>query len=61
MRFNELELSERLLIARRGTSYLSQRLAELTDDELDGPTLLDGWSRRHLVAHIATTRLRCAA
>ncbi|MFD6673701.1 maleylpyruvate isomerase family mycothiol-dependent enzyme [Rhodococcus zopfii] len=52
MRFNELELSERLLIARRGTSYLSQRLAELTDDELDGPTLLDGWSRRHLVAHI---------
>ena len=52
MGFNDLELSERLLIARRGTSYLSQRLAELTDDELDGPTLLDGWTRRHLVAHI---------
>jgi maleylpyruvate isomerase len=50
--FNDLELSERLLIARRGTAYLSQRLAELTDDELDGPTLLDGWTRRHLVAHI---------
>ncbi|MEE2031365.1 maleylpyruvate isomerase family mycothiol-dependent enzyme [Rhodococcus chondri] len=52
MGFNDLELSERLLIARRGTSYLSQRLAELTDDELNGPTLLEGWSRRHLVAHI---------
>ncbi|WP_138997680.1 maleylpyruvate isomerase family mycothiol-dependent enzyme [Rhodococcus zopfii] len=52
MGFNDLKLSERLLIARRGTSYLSQRLAELTDDEFDGPTLLDGWSRRHLVAHI---------
>lgn len=52
MGFNDLELSERLLIARRGTSYLSQRLAELTDDDLDGPTLLEGWSRRHLVAHI---------
>jgi len=50
--FNDLDLSERLLIARRGTAYLSQRLAELTDDELDGPTLLEGWTRRHLVAHI---------
>lgn len=52
MGFNDLDLSERLLIARRGTAYLSQRLAELTDDELDGPTLLEGWTRRHLVAHI---------
>ncbi len=52
MGFNDLELSERLLIARRGTAYLSQRLAELTDDELAGPTLLDGWTRRHLTAHI---------
>ncbi len=62
MGFNDLELSERLLVARRGTAYLSQRLAELTDDELDGPpTLLDGWTRRHLVAHLATTPRRCAA
>ncbi len=60
MGFNDLELSERLLIARRGTAYLSQRLAELTDDELDGPTLLDGWTRRHLVAHIGTTPRPCA-
>lgn len=52
MGFNDLDLSERLLIARRGTAYLSQRLAELTDEELDGPTLLEGWTRRHLVAHI---------
>ncbi|MFD6857528.1 maleylpyruvate isomerase family mycothiol-dependent enzyme [Rhodococcus sp. NPDC060090] len=52
MGFNDLELSERLLIARHGTAYLSQRLAELTDDELDGPTLLEGWTRRHLVAHV---------
>ncbi len=42
MGFNDLELSERLLIARRGTAYLSQRLAELTDDELDGPTCSTG-------------------
>ena len=52
MGFNDLELSERLLIARRGTAYLSQRLAELTDDELAGPPLLDGWTRQHLRAHI---------
>ena len=52
MDFNDLELSERLLIARRGTAFFAQRLAELTDDELDGDTLLDGWTRRHLLAHV---------
>jgi maleylpyruvate isomerase len=51
MAFNDLELSERLLIARRGTAFFAQRLAELTDDELDGDTLLDGWTRKHLLAH----------
>lgn len=52
MGFNDLDLSERLLIARRGTAYFAQRLAELTDDELDEPTALTGWSRKHLVAHV---------
>ena len=52
MGFNDLELSERLLIARRGTAFFAQRLAELTDDELDGDTLLDGWTRKHLLAHV---------
>lgn len=52
MGFNDLDLSERLLIARRGTAYFSQRLAELTDEELNGDTLLEGWTRRHLVAHV---------
>jgi maleylpyruvate isomerase len=41
-----------LLIARRGTSYFAQRLAELSDDDLDGETHLSGWSRRHLLAHV---------
>lgn len=52
MGFNDLELSERLLIARRGTAYFAQRLAELSDSDLDKETLLSGWSRRHLVAHV---------
>nr|WP_271209099.1 maleylpyruvate isomerase family mycothiol-dependent enzyme [Rhodococcus wratislaviensis]GLK33551.1 maleylpyruvate isomerase [Rhodococcus wratislaviensis] len=52
MGFNDLDLSERLLIARRGTAYFAQRLSELTDDDLAGATLLTGWSRKHLVAHV---------
>ena len=52
MSFHDLDLSERRLIARRGTAYFAQRLAELTDAELDDDTLLDGWTRRHLVAHV---------
>ncbi|MFF0816935.1 maleylpyruvate isomerase family mycothiol-dependent enzyme [Rhodococcus sp. NPDC003318] len=52
MGFNDLDLSERLLIARRGTAYFAQRLAELTDEELAEPTPLTGWSRKHLVAHV---------
>jgi uncharacterized protein (TIGR03083 family) len=28
-------------------------VAQLSDDELNAPSLLDGWTRRHLVAHLA--------
>ncbi|MFD9661269.1 maleylpyruvate isomerase family mycothiol-dependent enzyme [Rhodococcus sp. NPDC059968] len=52
MSFHDLPLSERLLIARRGTSYFAQRLAELTDEQLAEPTGLVGWSRAHLLAHV---------
>lgn len=52
MPFHDLDLAERLLITRRGTSYFASQLANLTDDELDGPTLLGGWTRRHLLAHV---------
>ncbi len=44
--------AEQILTARRGTAYFAQRLGELSDGELDGATLLDGWSRRHLLAHV---------
>jgi len=50
--FHDLDLSERLLIARRGTAYFAQRLAELSDEQLSEPTGLAGWSRRHLLAHV---------
>jgi maleylpyruvate isomerase len=50
--FADLDLSERLLIARRGTAYFAQLLAELSDNDFGGDTLLPGWSRSHLVAHV---------
>jgi maleylpyruvate isomerase len=41
-----------LLLARRGTAYFSRKLGELPDDQFDEPSLLPGWSRRHLIAHV---------
>src|SRR6185312_518259 len=52
MGFHDLDQSERRLIARRGTALFAQRLAELSDDELEADSLLDGWTRKHLIAHV---------
>ncbi|KQV07246.1 maleylpyruvate isomerase family mycothiol-dependent enzyme [Leifsonia sp. Root112D2] len=51
-----------LLLARRGSAYFSRKLNELSDEEYDGPSLLAGWQRRHVIAHVgynarALTRL----
>jgi len=51
-----------LLLARRGTAFFSRKLAELSDADFDAPSLLPGWSRRMVVAHVgynarALTRL----
>jgi maleylpyruvate isomerase len=48
--------------ARTGTAYFARKLNELTDEELYEPSLLPGWSRAALVAHVgynarALTRL----
>ncbi|WP_433191869.1 maleylpyruvate isomerase family mycothiol-dependent enzyme [Nocardia sp. CA-107356] len=53
MGFHDLARTEQSLLARRGTAYFAERLAALTDDELGEPTLLKGWTRRHLVAHVS--------
>lgn len=45
-------LLDALLQARRGTAFFARKLNELTDAELDGGTLLPGWTRRHVVAHV---------
>ena len=41
-----------LLLARRGQAYFSRKLNELPDHEFDRPSLLSGWSRAHVVAHV---------
>lgn len=45
-------LQGQLLQVRRGTAFFARKLNELRDVELDGASLLPGWSRRHVVAHI---------
>lgn len=41
-----------LLLARRGTAYFLHKLDELSDDDFDAPSLLPGWDRRHVIAHV---------
>jgi maleylpyruvate isomerase len=41
-----------LLWARRGTAYFARHLNALSDSELDAPSRIPGWSRRHVVAHV---------
>jgi len=38
---------------RRGEEHLGTALGRLTDDELPGPSRLPGWSRAHVLAHLA--------
>lgn len=45
-------LLDGLLQARRGTAFFARKLNELTDADLDGDSLLPGWTRRHVVAHM---------
>jgi maleylpyruvate isomerase len=46
------QLLEGLLQARRGTAFFARKLNELTDKDLDADSLLPGWTRRHLIAHV---------
>lgn len=46
------QLLDGLLQARRGTAFFARKLNELPDAELDGASLLPGWTRRHVAAHV---------
>lgn len=61
-RTTDPDLRAGLLLARRGQAYFSRKLNELRNGELDTPSLVAGWTRRHVVAHVglnarALTRL----
>lgn len=43
-----------LELARRGAEFFGRRLQALTDDELGGDSLLPGWTRRQVVAHVVS-------
>jgi maleylpyruvate isomerase len=45
-------LLDALLQARRGTAFFARKLNELSDADLDGASLLPGWTRRHVVSHV---------
>lgn len=46
-------LSRSLAWADQGTEIFDRALASLSDEQLSGPTLLEGWTGRHLLAHVA--------
>jgi maleylpyruvate isomerase len=46
------DLRRALLTARRGTVFFNRKLNELFDDELAAPSLLPGWTRAHVIAHV---------
>ena len=41
-----------LLLARRGTAFFGRKLHELSFAELEEPSLLPGWRRKELAAHV---------
>ncbi len=47
------QLARRLAWVRDGTARFQAGLASLDDEALHGPSLLPGWTRRHLAAHVA--------
>ncbi|GAB91143.1 maleylpyruvate isomerase family mycothiol-dependent enzyme [Gordonia rhizosphera] len=50
--FHELSLDERLTTARDGTAWFARHLAQISDADLDVPSALAGWTRKHVVAHV---------
>lgn len=45
--------SETLLLARHGMAFFARNLNALSDDQLAGPSLVPGWTRAHVVAHVS--------
>jgi len=50
--FHDLSLDERRSLVDEGTEHFRRHAANLSKAELNAPSLLDGWSRRQLIAHL---------
>jgi maleylpyruvate isomerase len=50
--FQDLPLDERRTLVGQGTEHFRRHATDLSVAELDAPSLLDGWSRRQLIAHL---------
>jgi maleylpyruvate isomerase len=50
--FSHLDRTDQLLLVDRGMSWLTSHLDALSDADFDGDSLLPGWQRRHVVAHL---------
>lgn len=51
--FHDLPLEERLNLARLGTSHYSRQLSLVDNVDFAEETNLQGWTRAHIVAHVA--------
>ncbi len=52
--------AEALSWARLGTAYFARMLSHLADPELEAPSAIAGWSRRHVIAAVALEARRLA-
>jgi maleylpyruvate isomerase len=50
--FHDLPLEERRRLVDQGTEHFRNHATDLSEAELDAPSLLDGWTRRQLIAHL---------
>ena len=52
MTFPDLPLKDRVRLVGQGTDHFRAHCTDLSEAELDDPSLLEGWSRRQLIAHL---------
>lgn len=52
-----MNTDQMLEIVRQGTAFFEAGLDGLSDADLDGPSLLPGWTRRHVAAHVGYNAL----
>jgi maleylpyruvate isomerase len=45
--------TEALRLARHGMAFFARQLNALSDDQLGGPSSVQGWTRAHVVAHVS--------